>query len=320
MKYFLLTMGLMAPLLLAGASASGQPFVRMVSSPADGSWYPLGAKIMEVLGTEVPGIATSNGPGGGVSTVQDVNKGAAEIGWSHAHTAYNGMHGEGKFDKPQENIRYFATLYPGALQTAVPRDSDITSYADLKDKNLSPGKAKWSGFAATESLLKYYGFTIEEVKKNGGTIHNVSYGDSVALMKNGHIDAVMALTSVPQASLIELNYKPGIRLLGVEPDILEKFLADNPGYIRHDIPKTAYENMAADVPTLGVVTVLVVHKDLPEDVAYNMAKALWDNHGEFAKVKDVWNTVSLENALLGAPIPVHPGAMRYYEEQGVQKK
>ena len=93
MQKFLLTMGLMAglmaPLILTGASASGQPFVRMVSGPAVGSWYSLGAKIMEVLGKEVPGIATSNGPGGGVSNVQDVNKGEAEIGWSYAHTAYN---------------------------------------------------------------------------------------------------------------------------------------------------------------------------------------------------------------------------------------
>ncbi len=65
---------------------------------------------------------------------------------------------------------------------------------------------------------------------------------------------------------------------------------------------------------------LVINKDVPDDVAYNMAKALWENHGEFVKVKKIWNAVSLENALRGAAIPVHPGAQRYYDEKGVKKK
>ena len=312
-----------APLALGvtlAASAQADTFVRMVSGPAGGSWYPLGAKISEVLGKTVPGIATSNGPGGGVSNVQDVNKGEAEIGWSYAHTAYNGFNGQGKFSKPQENIRYLATLYPAALQTVVPKDSKVESYAELKDKNISPGKAKWSGYAATELLLTYYGYSVEDVRKNGGTVHNVSYSDSVALMKDGHIEAFMALTSVPQASLIDLNFNPGVRFLSVDDEVRKKFLADNPGYIDTVIPQSAYENLPGDVQTLGVVTVLVVNKDLPEDIVYQMTKSLWDNHGEFVKVKDVWNSVKLENGLLGASVPIHPGAKKFYDEVGVQQK
>ncbi len=314
----------LAPLALAGllaaTAANAETFVRMVSGPAGGSWYPLGAKIAEVLGKNVPGIATSNGPGGGVSNVQDVNRAEAELGWSYAHTAFNGSKGQGKFTKAQGNVRHFATLYPAALQTAVPKDSKVMSYADLKDKNISPGKAKWSGYAATELLLTYYGFNVDDVKKNGGTIHHVSYSDSVALMKDGHIDAFMGLTSVPQASFIDLNFNPGVRFLAVDDAVRAKFMADNPGYIDTVIPKDAYEGLPGDVPTLGVVTVLVVHKDLADDVVYQMAKALWDNHGEFVKVKKVWNSVKLEDALLGAKIPVHPGAQRFYDEKGVKAK
>ena len=309
-----------APLVLFSSAVSGEQFVRMVSGPAGGSWYPLGAKISEVLGKNVPGIATSNGPGGGVSNVLDVNKGEAEIGWSYAHTAYNGFQGQGKFKKTQQNVRHFATLYPAGLQTAVPRSSKIMSYGDLGDKNISPGLTKWSGYAATELLLKYYDISIDGIKNAGGTVHHVSYKDSVALMKDGHIDAFMGLTSVPQASFLDLNFKPGVRFLPVDGDVMDKFLNDNPGYIRAVIPTTAYEGIEQDVPTLGVVTILLVHKDLPDDVVYSMAKALWDNHGEFVKVKKVWNTVTLENGLLGASLPIHPGAQRYYDEMGVKKK
>jgi TRAP transporter TAXI family solute receptor len=312
-------LALALPLALAATQASAETFVRMVSGPAGGSWYPLGAKISEVLGKAVPGISTSNGPGGGVGNIKDVSKGEAEIGWSYGHTAYNGFTGQGAFDSKYENVRYLATLYPAGLQTAVPVKSSIKSYADLKDKNLSPGKAQWSGFAAFKMVISEYGYTVDDVKAAGGTVHHVSYSDSVALMKDGHIDAFTGLTSVPQASFLDLEFSPGIRFLPIEEEILGKIMKRNPGYIRVDIGNQDYKSVSETVPTLGAVTVLVVNKDLPDDIVYGITKALWDNHAEFVKVKDVWNSVTLDHALLGAAIPVHPGAQRFYDEKGVKK-
>ena len=305
---------------LAGGQALADTFVRMVSGPAGGSWYPLGAKISEVLGKEIADISTSNGPGGGVGNIKDVSKGEAEIGWSYGHTVYDGFKGQGAFDKPYENVRYLATLYPAALQTVVPASSNIQSYADLKDKNISPGKAQWSGFDAYKLVIGKYGHTVEDVANNGGTVHHVSYSDSVALMKDGHIDAFSALTSVPQASLLDLEFSPGVRFLPIEEDVLSGILADNPGYIRVDITHDDYKSVSEPVPALGAVTVMVVNKDLPDELVYQITKSLWENHDEFVKVKDIWNSVKLEDALLGAAIPVHPGAQRYYDEHSVKLK
>lgn len=302
------------------ASAQAEQFVRIVSGPAGGSWYPLGAAISEILNKNVEGIAASNGPGGGVGNIKDVSKGNAEIGWSYGHTAYNGTKGKGAFDKAYPNVRYLATLYPAGMQTAVKKDSGINSYADLKDKNISPGKAQWSGFAAYKMLIGYYGYSIDDVKKNGGTVHHVSYSDSVALMKDGHIDAFAGLTSVPQASFLDLEFSPGIKMLPVDDDILDKILKENPGYIRMTVTKDDYKSLDAPINTLGAVTVLVANKDLPDDVVYNITKTLWENHAELVKVKKVWNSVKLENALLGAAIPIHPGAKRFYDEKGVVAK
>lgn len=88
------------PLAVPAAQAADQ-FVRMVSGPSGGSWYPLGAKIMQVLDEEVDGISTSNTPGGGISNILSVNGGDAEVGFSFAHTAANGMNAKGKFKKAQ---------------------------------------------------------------------------------------------------------------------------------------------------------------------------------------------------------------------------
>jgi len=308
--------------VLAVAAASGvaraDTFVRMVSGPSGGSWYPLGAKIMQVFDEKVDGISTSNTSGGGISNVLSVNGGDAEIGWSYAHTSYNGYVGKGKFTKAQPDVRHFATLYPAMFQVAVRKDSSIKTFADMKAANISPGKAKWTGTAFTESVLKSYGFGFDDIKKNGGTVHHVSYTESVALMKDGHIDVFMAATSMPQASFLELQHSPGIRFVGMPKDKLDEIIKANPGYIPGMMPKGVYESLDMDLHTLGIVTNMVVHKDLPDDLVYNMCKVFWANHAAFVEVKSVWKSVTLENALNGAAIPVHPGAKKCYDELGVK--
>jgi TRAP transporter TAXI family solute receptor len=306
--------------MIAGPAAAADKFVRIVSGPAGGSWYPLGAKIAEVIEKNVNGVSTKNTPGGGVGNVRDVSRGNAEIGWTYGHTAYNGFIGAGAFKKKNPNVRHLATLYPAGLQTAVPANSKIMSYADLKGKNISPGKAKWSGYAAYKMVIGHYGYTIDDVKKGGGTVHHVSYKDSVALMKDGHIDAFTALTSVPQASFLALEFSPGVRFLPIDKPILDKIVKSNPGYIRITIDQSKYKSVKTPVETLGAVTILVVNKDVPADRVYAITKALWENHAQFVAVKKVWNKVKLETALLGAATPVHPGAMKYYAEKGVKKQ
>ena len=308
--------------VLAAAAASGvaqaDTFVRMVSGPSGGSWYPLGAKIMQVFDEKVDGISTSNTSGGGISNVLSVNGGDAEIGWSYAHTSYNGYVGKGKFTKAQPDVRHFATLYPAMFQVAVRKDSPIKTFTDMKAANISPGKAKWTGTAFTESVLKSYGFGFDDIKKNGGTVHHVSYTESVALMKDGHIDVFMAATSMPQASFLELEHSPGIRFVGMPKAKLDEIIKANPGYISGMMPKGVYESLDMDLHTLGIVTNMVVHKDLPDDLVYNMCKVFWANHAAFVEVKSVWKSVTLENALNGAAIPIHPGAKKCYDELGVK--
>lgn len=319
MKNFMKILLTAVPLVMAGSAAvKADEFVRIASGPSGGSWYPLGAKMAEIFG-KIDGLAVSNGPGGGVGNVLDVNKKEAELGWTYGHTSYDGFKGNAPtFKSANPNIRHLATFYPAALQTAVPASSDIKSYNDLKTRNLSPGKLKWSGYAAAKMVYSKYGFTVEDVKKNGGTVHHVGYTDSVSLMKDGHIDAATFLTSFPQSSILDLEFKPGVRFLPVDKDILSGILKQNPGYIQVDLSSEHYKSISAPVPTLGAVTIMVVNKDVSDDVVYKITKALWDNHGELAKVKGIWKTVTLENALLGAALPVHPGAKKFYNENGVK--
>jgi uncharacterized protein len=306
------------PLVVPAAQA--EQFVRMVSGPSGGSWYPLGAKIMQVLGDEVNGITTSNTSGGGISNILSVNGGDAEVGFSFAHTAANGMNAKGKFKKPQKNIRHFATLYGSMFQVAVRKDSKIKTFEDMKGANISPGKAKWTGTAFAEAILKEYGISFASIRKNGGTVHHVSYTESVALMKDGHIDVFMGATNMPQASFLELEQSPGIRFIGINDKAKQaKILADNPGFVPGVMPKGVYKSLDRNLDTLGITVNMVVHKSLPNDIVYKMCKVFWASHAKFVEVKSVWKRVKQADALKGVAIPVHPGAQKCYDELGVKK-
>ena len=97
----------------------------------------------------------------------------------------------------------------------------------------------------------------------------------------------------------------------------QAIIAANPGYIEGTMPAGVYQSVTEDLNSLGIVVNMVVHKDLPDDLVYNMCKTFWENHGTFAEVKSVWNRVKQEDALNGVAIPVHPGAQKCYDELGV---
>ncbi len=305
-------------LLITPAQAADKKFVRMFSGPEGGSWYPLGVAMMQIVEKNIPGISTSNGPGGGVGNCKAVQGGRADLGWSYTHTAFNAYNGKGKFDKKHTKLRHLMSLYPGIFQMAVPKKSNIQTVGDLKDKRIVPGKVGFTGTAIAEIVLKAYDITFDSIKKNGGSVSFVGYTDAAALMKDGHSDCYMAVTSCPQATIIDLNFRPGIRLLPITSADYQKVRAIEPGLMHTVIPKSAYK-MDADVPTVGTVTNIIATSDLSDDLAYQIVKVLYANWPELAKVKKkAIEDSDPQKALLGNSIPVHPGAQRYYNEKGIK--
>jgi TRAP transporter TAXI family solute receptor len=211
-------------------------------------------------------------------------------------------------------------LYPGVFQTVVPAKSKITSYADLKDKRIVPGKVGFTGTEIAELVLKAYGLTFDSIRKNGGTVSFVGYADSAALMKDGHSDAYMAVTSCPQSTIIDLEFRPGVRFLGIPPEYQKKVQDLEPGLSPIMIPKEAYKSLNEDVPTMGTVTNIIISKNVSDDLAYKIVKTLYAHWEELKQVKkQAIEDSDPKQPLLGNNIPVHPGALKYYKEKGLVK-
>lgn len=319
-KIFVLTLVIGLIFLIAAPGAfAGKVFLRMASGTAGGSWYPIAASMMTILEKNIPNISTSNSPGAGVGNCKVVQRGETDLGWTYTHSAYDAYQGRGVFKKKHSKLRHLMSLYPGVFQMAVPRSSKIKTVSDLNDKRIVPGQVYMSSTAFAKTVLKAYGISFESIKKSGGNVSFVGYSDAVALMKDRHIDCFMPLTSCPQPALKNLNFRPGIRFLAIDSEHMKKVLEAEPGYMKTVIHKTAYEGMTEDVPTVGSVTAIIASADLSEEMAYNIVKVLQANLDEFVKVRKIMKNVKPENAVLGAGIPVHPGAMKYYKEKGIIK-
>jgi len=278
-----------------GAQKFDRKFLKMVSGTSGGSWYPIAAGIMKVVQEET-GISTSSGPGGGVGNMYAIQKGTADIAFGYAHTITNAYKGKGVFKQHQNKLRYVATLYPSTFQTAVLKNSDITSYSQIKNKRVTPGKIDFTSTEIAIPVLQAYGMTFKSIKESGGNVSYVGFSDAAALMKDGHLDVGMFLTECPAAVLMELNFSPGIRFLGIDAQHMKKVLELEPGLIESKIPKTAYKDMTEDVPTVGTATCVVIRDDIEDDVVYAITNALWKRLNDLIQIKKIMEEAKLENA------------------------
>jgi len=284
--------------------------LKMMTGPMGGSWYPLGGAIADAIQKEIPGVTLSVSPGGGVGNVEGIELGKCDIGFSNSSSGVDAVYGRPPFKKKMENMRQLANLYPQYFQIIVMEDSGIKSVADLKGKRICPGPKGHTGEFAAQQVLEIYGLSYKDMSK----VHHVHYSDSVALMKDGHADAWMLCTTIPQSSIIDLASSRKIRLISLPDDKIKAMQKINAGYLRRDIPKGTYPGVDYDVHGFGFWTHLIISAKLPDDLVYKITKTLVNNLPRFADVVKDMKGVTPKDLALDLGIPYHPGALKYYKE------
>jgi hypothetical protein len=289
--------------------------LRIMTGPQGGSWYPLGGAIGEIIKQKVPGTSAIVQPGAGIINVQGVETGKAEIGFGNAVSTADGVAGREPFKAPTKNVRQLATLYLQYFQIAVPDEAGIKTVADLRGKAIGVQPRGNTGELMAQHALQVYGLSYKDMAK----VNYGSYNDSVALMKDGHIQAFAFVSTVPAAPLLDLQAARKIRLLDIPDDKFQALLKLNAGYARRKIAKGTYKFQEADTNTFGTYTHLIVRADLPDALVYGITKALATNiPAPAAVVKDV-KDLNLAEMAMDVGVPYHPGALKYYKEVGAIK-
>ncbi|MNC22095.1 hypothetical protein D3C75_700850 [compost metagenome] len=163
------------------------------------------------------------------------------------------------------------------------------------------------------AIFKAAGLTYEDM----GKVEFLPFAESVELMKNRQLDATLQSSGLGMAAIRDLSSTMKLSYVAVPQDVVTKI--GNAAYQPGMIPAGTYDGQSADVPTVAITNILVSHDKVSDEVAYQMTKLLFDNLERLGNAHAAAKDIKLETAAQNLPIPLHPGAERYYREVGVLK-
>lgn len=295
--------------LFAGAASAQSIIIK--SGPQGGLWYPISAGMAGVLQDKL-GIQVTLQTGGGVSNAVTVAANEGQIGLTTPGNAVAVM--KGTADRAANpNIRTLGILYNQYYSFNVPADSDIKSVADIKGRRLVTMRKGSSTEKMTSDVLAAYGLTYDDMSKVNFA---GSVGDATNQLRDGQVDAYSNLIAHPAGYLMELSSAMPMRLVSLEPEMIAKIVAAHDGYSPITLKAGTYDWLTEDVHTINGPVMLVTNSEVPDDLIYNITKTLFENHDTLVDVHQVMAGFEPKNAASNPPVPIHPGALRYYKEVG----
>ncbi len=302
---------LVAGLAMSFSVAAQQ--VTFMTGPQGGSWIPLGGAMKSMWEKAIPGLKIQETPGAGIANVRGVDEGKAQIGFANSSTTADGVAGRPPYPKKATRVCQVANLYPQYFQVAALANAGIKSYADLKGKTLATQPRGNTAEALTAEVLKLNGLSYQSLAKAN---FQASYTDSVALMKDGHVQVMTLGTTAPASSIMDLASARDIVLVPVDDKTMSALRKQNPGYQKLTIKAGTYPNQKTDVPVIGYSTHIIAACDLPEDVVYKMTKTMATNIDTMAAVVKPIAGLTPKDMAADIGVPLHKGAARYYKEVG----
>jgi TRAP transporter TAXI family solute receptor len=283
-----------------------------------GVYYPMGGGLAAVLSKHIPGMsATAEVTGGSIDNLKLVGSGKPYIAFSMSDAAKEAQAGDGKFQGKPIKLRTLLVLYPNLMHVVTVESTNIKSFKDLKGKHISTGAPG----SATEIMafreLEDAGLD----KDKDVSRERLSVAESVNAIKDRKIDAFFWVGGLPTAAVTDLANTPGMKIEMIENT--EGIAAMNKKYgnlyFSTVIPKTMYSGMAKDNMVAAVSNILLVSESMSDADAYKIIKAIFDFKTELIQTHREFESVKLENQKsLATSIPFHPGALKYFKENGVK--
>ena len=227
----------------------------------------------------------------------------------------NAYKGTGQFKRPVKNIRALGALYPEVVQLVTLKRSNIKTFKDLKNKSVSSGSPGAGSWIVLGEISKLYGMDRNKDLKEDYS----SFTQSTEKIKDGNLTASLIVGGVPISAVVELSNGHPTHIVDLKGKEVDDFLKRTKYYAKYTMPANTYKGQDKPVETIAVRAVWATHKDLPEAVAYEVVKQLYENVDTLAKVHPKGKEITLNTALESITIPLHPGAERYYREKGIKK-
>ena len=303
-----------AALTASTASLAAPTFINVLTGGTSGVYYPVGVALSQVYSTGIDGSKTSvQATKASVENLNLLQAGRGELGFSLADSVDDAWRGvaDAGFKAPLTKLRAIAGTYPNYIQIVASAESGIKTLADLKGKRISVGAAKSGTELNARAIFKAAGLSYEDM----GKVEFLPFAESVELIKNRQLDATLQSSGLGMAAIRDLSSVMPLNFIGVPAEVVAKI--GSPAYQARMIPAGTYDGQSEDVPTVAITNILVTHDKVSDEVAYQMTKLMFDNLGRLASSHSAAKDIQLQTATQNLPIPLHPGAERFYREAGV---
>ncbi|WP_458407337.1 TAXI family TRAP transporter solute-binding subunit [Anaerotignum sp.] len=298
----------------SGTQAVENPTIlNMGTGDTEGSYYAFGnllaAHMSDAAGVHIDVLSTE----GSVENINGIHDGIYQLGMAQADVMSYAWNGIIPFARDGEvrSFRAIGGLYEEAVQI-VTLDENIQSVEDLRGKTVSIGEENSGVLINAMNVLDVYGL------RTGEDIETVtmSFGDSVAAMKEGKIDAAFIVSGAPTNVIEDLIATEHVHLVNIDAEKVEELQKLYPYYNKHVILSGTYTGLNQDVTTVSIQATMIVAADMAEEDVYNLTAGIYDNVENVSAIMQRAIDMSVENGTTGISVPFHPGAAKYFAEKG----
>ena len=308
---------LLAALLLYSNTVKAQSaeFINILTGGTAGVYYPLGSALTKIYGDNIKGSKVQvQVTKASVENLNLLQEGKGEIAFVLGDSAKDAWAGneDAGFKSKLDKLRIIGAIYPNYVQIVASKGSNIKTLADLKGKRISVGAAKSGTELNARAVLAAAGMSYKDL----GKVEYLPFAESVELIKNRQLDVTLQSAGLGVASLKDLANSVEINVVAVPADVVKKMGAP---FIPGTIPAETYKGQSTAVSTTAIINYLVTRKDVSDATAYQMTKLFYENLPALVAAHSAAKDINVKDAANNPPLPLHPGAAKYYKEKGLIK-
>jgi uncharacterized protein len=311
----ILAAGAMA--VTAGSAAAEERFITIGTGGQTGVYFVVGQSICRLVnrGSADHGLkCTAPSTGGSIANINAIAAGDMDMGVAQSDWQFHAFNGSSQFEgKGVPKLRAVFSVHGEPFTVIARKDANINSFDDLKGKRVNVGNPGSGQLATMEVVLAAKGWTMADF----ALASELKPAEQAAALGDNKVDAIIYTVGHPNGSIQEAVSTVEANLVPVEGEAIDKLIADNPFYAKASVPGGMYAGSPDDTNTFGVKATFVTSEDVPEDVIYQVVKAVFDNFDRFKGLHPAFATLKEEEMIAdGLSAPLHDGAAKYYKERG----
>lgn len=317
MKLLLRTIAAGALMLGAHSAVAEETFITIGTGGQTGVYYVVGQSICRLVnrGTAEHNIkCTAPSTGGSIDNINAIKNGDRQMGVAQSDWQFHAYNGSSQFEGDKfDKLRAVFSVHGEPFTVVARADAGVKNFDDLKGKRVNIGNPGSGQRATMDVVMNAKGWTLDDF----ALASELKAAEQAGALGDNKIDAMIYTVGHPAGAIQEATTTTDATLVDVDGDAIAKLVEDNPYYAWATIPGGMYKGNDEDTTTFGVKATFVSSSDVPEEVIYQVVKAVFDNFDRFKKLHPAFENLTEEQMIKdGLSAPLHDGAVKYYKERG----